>query len=148
LDSYATITAAADIAFAALEAVDKELDKLPVAQQFFICVYTSHAIMVNGGLEYFYESDFEDQRPYAYFVKAFRAVGLDRAARCIEASERMLGVDEAHLHEAKRQAALEVIKADEAHPFHALSFEVTMRGELVERKLAEYALKHRALFGL
>jgi hypothetical protein len=50
------------------------LRSAPDAIQVAVAVSTAQGIIDNGGLQYFYEADFEDQCPYPEFVHAIGAL--------------------------------------------------------------------------
>ncbi|MBD9406507.1 DUF4375 domain-containing protein [Acidovorax sp. ACV02] len=121
------------------------VSRLPEALQTVVVINTTQGIIDNGGLEYFYESDFPANPPYSFFAETFRRIGVESVASCIDEGSRMFPFPEPHLHEAKRRTWLDSVKDDEAHPFVHLSRKA--RGdELVFQKLAEYVDRHRDAF--
>lgn len=126
--------------------VGGEVTQLPEAVQTMVVIDTAQGIIDNGGLEYFYESDFPGCPPYSFFVETFRRIGAESVASCIEESSRMFPFADPHLHETKRQKWLESVKHDEAHPFVHLSRRAC-GDESVFRKLAEYVVLHRDAYG-
>lgn len=123
-----------------------DVGQLPEPVQTVVVIDTAQGIIDNGGLEYFYESDFPGNPPYSFFVETFRRIGAESVASCIEESSRMFPFPEPHLHEAKRQQWLETVKHDDAHPFVRLSRRAC-GDESVFRKLAEYAERHQDAYG-
>ena len=107
---------------------------------------TAQGIIDNGGLEYFYESDFPANPPYSLFVEAFRRIGAESVASCIEDTSRMFPFPQPHLHESRRQQWLDAVKNDETHEFVRLSRRAC-GDESVFRKLAEYVERHRSAYG-
>ncbi|MGQ0729212.1 DMP19 family protein [Acidovorax sp.] len=122
------------------------VSRLPEALQTVVVINTTQGIIDNGGLEYFYESDFPTNLPYSFFAETFRRIGVESVASCIDESSRMFPFPEPHLHEAKRRTWLDSVKDDEAHPFVHLSRKAC-GDELVFQKLAEYVDRHRDAFG-
>ncbi len=92
-----------------------DISRLTLPVQTVAMIDTAQGIIDNGGLEYFYESDFPGTPPYSFFVEAYRRIGAEAAASCLEASVRMFPFPEPHLHEAKRLQWLESVRNDEKH---------------------------------
>ena len=113
--------------------------------QIAITVSTAQGIIDNGGLQYLYEVDFEDQSPYSDFVVAYREIGAVEAADLLERSVAAFPFENPHLHEAKRQKWLDGIREDESHPFHALSDKL-IGNKSVFPKLMEYMSRHKECF--
>ncbi len=120
--------------------------RLPEPVETVAVVQAAQGIIDNGGLEYFYESDFPGNPPYSFFVEAFRRIGAEPVASCIEDSLRMFPFPEPHLQEAKRQQWLDTVIHDEAHPFMQLSRRAC-GDESVFQKLAEYVERNRDAYG-
>jgi hypothetical protein len=123
-----------------------DASRLPDAVQTVVVVDTAQGIIDNGGLEYFYESDFPNNPPYSFFVEAFRRIGAESVASCIEVTSRMFPFPEPHLYEAKRQQWLDGVKHDESHEFVRFSRKAC-GDESVFRKLAEYVERNRNAYG-
>ena len=110
-----------------------------------VTVCTAQGIIDNGGLQYFYESDFEDQCPYPEFSDAYRSIGALEAADLFERSWRLFPFVNPHLYETKRQQWLDHVKEDESHEFHVLSDRL-IGNKSVFPKLEDYIEKHWAVF--
>jgi hypothetical protein len=113
--------------------------------QVALIVSTAQGIIDNGGLQYFYEVDFEDQSAYSDFVDAYREIGAVEAADLIERSAKMFPFATPHLYETKRQQWLDEIRAVNEHEFHALSDRL-IGNKSVFPKLMEYMGIHRSVF--
>ena len=137
---------ASEIATAEVKKVGGDVFRLPEAFQTVVVIETAQGIIDNGGLEYFFESDFPNNPPYSFFVDTFRRIGAEGVAHCIEGASRMFPFPDAHLHESKRQRWLDGVKEDETHEFVRLSRRAC-GDESVFRKLADYVEKHRHAFG-
>ena len=116
---------------------------LPI--QVAMTVETAQGIIDNGGLQYFYEVDFEDQRPYAEFVEAYRAIGAVEAAEFLNRSIALFPFSSPELHESKRQRWLDEVREKEDHEFHDLSDKL-IGNKGVFPKLMEYMSAHREHF--
>ena len=123
-----------------------DVSQLSEPVQTVLVVDTAQGIIDNGGLEYFYESDFPANPPYSLFVEAFRRIGAESVASCIEDTSRMFPFPQPHLHESRRQQWLDAVKNDETHEFVRLSRRAC-GDESVFRKLAEYVERHRSVYG-
>ena len=135
--SGAPLDQASEFAFARLKGAGGDISSLPTPLQTVVIVTSAQGIIDNGGLEYFYESDFDGTPPYSLFVEAYRRIGAESAATCIENSQRMFQIDQAHQHEKKRQEWLEAVRNNEDHEFVKLS-RMICGDESVWKKLAEY----------
>jgi hypothetical protein len=118
---------------------------LPLAVQTVAVVHAAQGIIDNGGFEYFYQSDFLDNPPYAFFVEAFRRIGADVAAQRIEASSQMFPFSEPHMHAEMRGAWIETVQETQTHEFVQLSRQAC-GDESVFEKLAEYVEENASAF--
>jgi hypothetical protein len=118
---------------------------LPLPLQTVVVIYSAQGIIDNGGLEYFYESDFNNEPPYFFFTEAYRRIGADEAADCIEKTAAMFGIPDPHLKRLERWDFLERIKGDETHEFSLLSRKIC-GDQQVWKKLAEYVATNHGAF--
>lgn len=144
--SQSLLERASAYAAARLHEVGGDVSRLPEPIQTVAVVETAQGLIDNGGLEYFFESDFPGCPPYSFFVETFRRIGAESVASCIDESSRMFPFADPHLHEAERRKWLDSVKRDEAHPFFQLSRRVC-GDEAVFRKLAEYVESHGDAYG-
>jgi hypothetical protein len=128
---------ASDYAFARLKEVGGDVSRLPMPLQTVVVIYSAQGVIDNGGLEYFYESDFDGTPEYSFFVNAYRRIGAESAAACIEESAAMFPFGQPHLHEAKRQQWVDGVRDDENHMFVKLSRKIC-GDQAVFLELAEY----------
>lgn len=136
-----------DFALARLKEANGDIISLPIPLQTVIVIDSAQGIIDNGGLEYFYESDFVGTPDYGFFVRAYRRVGAEAAASCIETTTAMFPFDKPHLHEAKRLSWLDKVRGDESHPFVQLSRKVC-GDQTVFPKLGQYVEANRESFNL
>lgn len=134
-----------DYAVSCLHAAAGDLDALPVPLQTLLVVESAQGIIDNGGLEYFYETDFPNNPPYSVFVEAYRRIGADAAASCIEQTAAMFPFLEPHLFEPLRQVWLERFRADRDGEFARLA-RCIGGDRTVWAKLSEYVAKNRSAF--
>lgn len=139
-----TVDAALDAAQSRLKAAGRHsLCERPV--QVVLIVSTAQGIIDNGGLQYFYESDFEGQPAYEEFVHAYRAIGAAGAADLLQRSIELIPFPSAHLHEKKRQLWLDEFRENETAEFNRLSDALVGHAEVFPQ-LAEYAQSHWRAF--
>ena len=130
-----------------LEAANGDLQLLPIPLQTLLLVESAHGIIESGGLEYFYDADFPNNPPYELFVEAYRRIGAEAAAACIETTARMFPFDEPHLFAPLRQVWLEKLRVDPLQAFARLS-EGVCADDSVWAKLDDYVERHRAAFAV
>lgn len=128
-----------------MDSSDGCLRDLPLPLQTVAVIYSAQGIIDNGGLEYFYESDFDVESPYSYYVDAYRRIDAQEAANCIEKTAKMFGVSDPHLRIADRRKFLEEVEQDEKHEFRRLSDLICGNQEVWE-KLSDYVEANRAAF--
>ena len=134
-------------ALARMKEADESILSLPLPLQTIIVVEAAQSIIDNGGLEYFYESNFVGTPDYGVFVSAYRRIGAEAAATCIAATAAMFPFDDPHLHETKRSRWLGHVRGNERHPFGQLS-QKAASDETVFPKLEQYIEANREAFGL
>jgi hypothetical protein len=141
----ALLERASDLAFAKLQEACGDSNALTLPLQTVVVIYTAQGIIDNGGLEYFYESNFDGNPRYSTFVDAYRRIGAENAANCIEKTMAMFGFPEPHLNQLKRWEFLERVKNDEAHELCHLSRAICGDEDVWER-LSEYVAENRTTF--
>jgi len=135
-----------DHAVSCLHAAEGVIDALAVPLQTLLLVESAQGMIESGGLAFFYEADFPNNPPYADFVAAYRRIGAEAAAECIEQTERMFPFDAPQYFEDLRQLWLERLCADPAGAFAGLSERISSDAS-VWLRLAEYVARNRAAFG-
>jgi hypothetical protein len=134
-----------DHAIERLHAAGGDLAALPEELRTLLMVESAQSIIDNGGLEFFYDTDFPNNPSYAEFVAAYRRIGADAAADSIEASALLFPFDEPHYFAPLRQLWLERFKQDPQHAFARLDAQVCGDASVWTR-LAAYVREHRAAF--
>lgn len=117
------------------------LRKCAVPVQVVLLVDSAQGVIDNGGLQYFYEVDFEEQGPYSDFVEAYRAIGAEDAAGLLERSIGLFPFANPHFHHEKRQLWLDEVREDENHEFNGVSDKL-IGHKGVFPKLKEYMARH------
>jgi hypothetical protein len=133
-------------AIARLGEVGGDIAALPIELQTLLLVESAHSIIESGGLDFFYDADFPNNPPYTAFAEAYRRIGADAAADCIEASSLMFPFAEPQLFEPLRQLWLEKFRQSPGGEFDRLDSRIRA-DETVWDKLAAYVHAHRAAFG-
>jgi hypothetical protein len=113
-----------EYAIARLQAAGGDVAALALELQTLLLVESAQSIIDNGGLEFFYEADFPNNPPYSDFVAAYRRIGADGAADCIEASALLFPFDQPQHFEPLRQLWLERFRQEPQHVFARLSAQV------------------------
>jgi hypothetical protein len=143
--NQALLDRASDFAFQKLKEGGGSPNDLSLPLQTVVVIYSAQGVIDNGGLEYFYESDFHNEPPYSFFSDAYRRIGADEAADCIEKTATMFGTPDPHLKRLERWAFLERVKGDETNEFTLLSNKIC-GDQRVWEKLAEYIAKNYEAF--
>ena len=125
---------------------EADFRNLPEPMRTVVIVHAAQGIIDNGGLEYFFERDFRQNPPYSTFVEAFRRIGADDVAKCIEESANMFPFPHPHLHQAQREGWLLFIQDNEKHEFARLSYRACGDKNVWE-KLEEFVDMNRDAFG-
>ena len=145
MSSSAALGRPYDHAIACLAQAGGDVSRLPVPLQTLLLVESAQTMIESGGLEFFYEADFPNNPPYAMFVEAYRRIGADAAADCIEASSLLFPFEEPELFEELRLLWLEQARLQRGHAFARLSEQIVADASVWSR-LADYVQRHRADF--
>lgn len=132
-------------AIARLAEAGGDVSALALPLQTLLLIESAQSIIDNGGLEFFYEADFPNNPPYDQFVDAYRRIGADAAADCIEATAAMFPFDEPHFFEELRQLWLEKMRLQPAGDFGRWSDRIC-GDATVWSKLGDYVSANRAAF--
>src|SRR6478735_2557646 len=77
----------------------KDIAKLPVRVRTVALVHAAQGVIDNGGLQYFFESDFPSKPDYVLFIEAYRAIGAEDAANTLAKSVGLFPFESPHKHE-------------------------------------------------
>ncbi len=123
--------------------------KLPPAVRTVLLVHAAQGIIDNGGLQYFFESDWPDQPPYSTFVDAYRAIGSAAEADALAAAVLLFPFTEPHKHQRRRDKFLDQFLEDGGHrsdsPFAPYT-EQLCGNDTIWKKLAAYVASNSAAF--
>lgn len=128
-----------DYAVSCLAAAGGDTEALPLPLQTLLLVEMAQTLIDSGGLDYFYEADFPNNPAYEVFVQAYRRIGAESAADCIEASALMFPFAEPHFFEELRQVWLEKMRID---PRFASLGERIAGDASVWQKLSQYVQRN------
>jgi hypothetical protein len=125
------------------------LDALPPPVRTVLLVHAAQGIIDNGGLQYFFESDFPHQPPYSDFVDAYRAIGADAEATALAEAVKLFPFAEPQKHQRRRDEFLEQFPVGRrqryVNPFEPYTDQIC--GSMaVWRLLAKYVVEHAAAF--
>ena len=126
-----------------------DVTKLVTPIRTVALVHAAQGVIDNGGLQYFFESDFPGKPDYALFVEAYRAIGADDAARTLAQAVALFPFESPHMHVKKRNEFLDSFLDEDDEPVDS-PFE-PLTGKLcgeqsVWEKLKKYVAEHSAAF--
>jgi hypothetical protein len=92
---------------------EESIFSLPWVSQVVLVVLAAQGYTDNGGFGYFFEGDYPGNPPYSLFANAFRAIGADESAECIEVASSEFPFSDPHLHgDARRDFLREHCMSD------------------------------------
>ena len=131
-------------------AKEKDVTKLPPPVRTLALVHAAQGVIDNGGLQYFFESDFPGEPDYALFVEAYRAIGADDAATTLERAVALFPFGAPHKHVKKRNEFLDSFLDEDEQPVNSPFQPLTAKlcgNRSVWEKLKKYVAGHLADFG-
>lgn len=134
-----------DYAVSRLHQASGDIESLPLALQTLLLVESAQGMIDSGGLAYFYEADFPNNPAYQVFADAYRRIGAEQAASCIESTATMFPFAEPHFFEPLRQLWLQKLSEDPAGEFRCLSDRICGDAS-VWAKLEDYVERNRHEF--
>lgn len=90
-------------------------DKLPLPVRTAVLVHAAQGIIDNGGLQYFFESDFPGRPPYSVFVDAYCAIGADAEAEALADAVKLFPFTDPHKFQRRRDKFLEAFRDGGGH---------------------------------
>ena len=130
------LDAAADRAFASLQRAGGDPRKLENPLRAVAIIYAAQGSMDNGGLRYFFESDWPGQPPYAVFAEAYRNIGATAHASAIEEGANVFPFQNPEREGGRRRECLGGTEGD-----HIDAIDRGL-GEDVWKLLGEYTRSH------
>jgi len=114
-----------------------------------VLVHAAQGVIDNGGLQYFFESDFPGRPPYSVFVDAYRAIGADDEAQALADAAGLFPFAKPHRFQARRDKFLEQFLDGGSHradsPFKPLTDKLC-GNKNVWRRLEAFVERHRESF--
>ena len=91
------------------------VDPLTLSEPLQTCwaIENSQAITDNGGLQYFFENDWLENLPYAFFIEAYHRIGAKEAADCLADAVAQFPFSEPHLYYEQRREYMEFSRSGE-----------------------------------
>lgn len=105
-----------------------------------VLVDTAKGIIDNGGIKYFFESDFPFKLEYSVFSSAFRNIGLDEVADGIDHAVAKFPFANPHLYAAKRNEFMSTVETDLSGEFQS-AVDCIMDDKEFDNRVASYAKK-------
>jgi hypothetical protein len=121
MNSDSLLEKVSNLAFSELERVGGNIEALPVPLRTVVIIYSAQGVIDNGGLEYFFESDFPNNPSYQVFIDAYREIGATVAAETLEKSLAYFDTPQPEADLKVRLAFLESLPDDGSHEFSKLS---------------------------
>ena len=92
------LDAFSDLAFAELDDADGDITKLDDPLHTAAIIFAAQGVIDNGGLRYFFESNWPYHPPYSVFADAYERIGRLAAASAIREAAATFGVDDPEHH--------------------------------------------------
>ena len=135
---------AINYAFAELERVGDPM-KLPLPMQTVVHVVTAQGIFDNGGVQFFFESDFQGPPPYSVFIDAYQEIGADDEAKALAAAVDLFPFRNPHKFQKRRDKFLGLQHGQQESPMW--DYDAKLCGsEQVWPLLAKYVRRHANSF--
>ena len=126
-----------------------DVTKLPAPVRTVALVQAAQGVIDNGGLQYFFESDFPGKPDYALFIEAYRAIGADDAARTLAQAVALFPFGSPHMHVKKRNEFLDSFLDEDDEPVNSPFEPLTKKlcgNKSIWAKLKKYAAEHSTAF--
>ena len=124
-------------------------DKLPPPVRTVVLVHAAQGLIDNGGLQYFFESDFPGKPPYSVFVEGYRTIGANGEADALADAVKLFPFEHPHRFQKRRDKFLEQFLDGGAHrpdsPFEPFT-DVLCGNKNVWRLLEAYVERHAESF--
>jgi hypothetical protein len=105
MNNYEAILGRASrLAFEKLDSAGGNIAKLEEPHRTVALIYSAQGVIDNGGLIYFFESDWPGNPPYSLFADAYRRIGCAAAADAISQAAESFGVPHPERDQAGRNA--------------------------------------------
>ncbi|MBS1191687.1 MAG: hypothetical protein H6R10_3479 [Rhodocyclaceae bacterium] len=129
-----------ETAYQALSKVEGNPLQLTEPFRTIVLVDTAKGIIDNGGIRYFFESNFPFTPEYSVFSAAFRNIGLVQAANDMDRAVAKFPFSEPHLHPAMRNEFMRTVESDPSGEFQSAGDSIMDDTEF-EARVLSYARK-------
>ncbi|TWT33011.1 DMP19 family protein [Blastopirellula retiformator] len=107
MNDEALLEQVSDTAFKMLKKVDNDPTQIEEPYRTVAIIYAAQGVIDNGGLIYFFESDWPGQPPYSLFADAYQRIGRVEAAAALREAAESFGITEPEKHREQRQAYMD-----------------------------------------
>jgi Domain of unknown function (DUF4375) len=112
---------------------------LGVFDQTILAVSSAQGVIDNGGFRDFFEGDWPGKPPYSFFSDAYRRIGAEAPAKCIDQAAALFRFKHPERHNERRQRFLQQLP--DSHELITLGD--TVCGDVtVWQRLEQYARNH------
>ena len=132
-----SLDAARDAIFDRFEAVGKNPARLGVVDQTVVAVYGAQGVIDNGGLKFFFESNWPGTPPYTLFIEAYSRIGAVEVAGLLDQAVRRFPFAEPHTDQERRLQFMASLAEDDE-----FFGEAACGDTLVWTRLEEYVRKN------
>jgi hypothetical protein len=103
----AILERASELAFQKLDAAGGSIANLEEPYRTVALIYSAQGVIDNGGIIYFFESDWPGNPPYSLFADAYRRIGCAAAADALAQAADSFGVPHPEQDRSVRNAFME-----------------------------------------
>lgn len=123
---------------------------LPLPVRIVALVHAAQGVIDNGGLQYFFESNWKNQPPYSVFIDAYCAIGAAAEADVLAAAVALFPFPDPQKHQEQRNEFMDQFQDEDGHrldsPFEPYTKQLCGNKE-VWRRLESYVSAHIDTFG-
>jgi hypothetical protein len=132
----------------ALDQLNKQgaINRLPQTLQTVLRIHAAQGVLDNGGLQYFFESDWDGHSRYSVFADAYREIGAWEEAAALEKAASFFDFPNPEQHADRREAVLDRLHSDDEGGEFWEYDHFLCGNENVWRCLAAYADRNREHF--
>lgn len=106
-DQESYMDKASTIAFQKLDDVEGNIELLEEPYKTIAVIYSAQGVIDNGGLIYFFESDWPHNPPYTLFADAYRRINRQEAGDAIEFAATSFGIPNPEKNKSFRNEFME-----------------------------------------
>lgn len=91
-------------------------EELPSTLRLVVLVHAAQGIIDNGGLQYFFESDFPNSPAYSVFSNAYREIGAVAEAELLDQAVALFPFSDPHKFAQSRNEHMDSFKDENGNP--------------------------------